>query len=257
MKIFKDIYEWMKYRKELPVEKSLGVVMTMGALHDGHFSLVKESKSNNDYTLATIFLNPTQFNNKEDLVKYPITWEQDVEALEKLNVDFLLAPNYEQIYFDNYRYQISENDFSKILCGSSRPGHFDGVLTVVIKLLQIAKADRAYFGEKDYQQFHLIKGMADAFFLDTDIISCKIVREKDNLAMSSRNSRLNDKGRELASLYANIIRENLPVNEIRNKLESYNITVDYLEEHFGRRFAAVIIEDIRLIDNFDLKEIRQ
>ena len=252
MKIFKDVYEWMKYRKSLPAEKSLGVVMTMGALHDGHFSLINESKSNNNYTLATIFLNPTQFNNKEDLSRYPKTWKQDVAALEKLGVDFLLAPNYEQIYSDNYRYKISENDFSRLLCGASRPGHFDGVLTVVMKLLQIAKADRAYFGEKDYQQYHLIKGLADAFYLETDIISCKIVREKDNLAMSSRNLRLSKNGRKLASLYANIIRENLPINEIKNKLEHNKITVDYLEEHFGRRFAAVIIEDIRLIDNFDL-----
>ena len=255
MKIFKDIYEWMKYRKNLPVEKSLGVVMTMGALHNGHFSLVKTSKNNNDFTLATIFLNPTQFNKKEDLDKYPNTWEQDIAALETLNVDFLLAPDYEQIYSDNYKYQILENDFSKMLCGASRPGHFDGVLTIVMKLLQLAKADRAYFGEKDYQQYHLIKGMSDAFFLDTDIISCDIVREKDKLAMSSRNLRLSAGGRKLASLYANIIRENLSIIEIKDKLESNKIEVDYLEEHFGRRFAAVIIEDIRLIDNFDLKDV--
>jgi pantoate--beta-alanine ligase len=256
MKIFKDIFEWKKYRQTLPRQKSLGVVMTMGALHAGHFSLIEESKSNNDYTLATIFLNPTQFNNTEDLNRYPKTWQQDIEALEKLNVEFLLAPVYEQVYSDNYRYNISENNFSKILCGKSRPGHFDGVLTVVMKLLQLAKADRAYFGEKDYQQYHLIKGMAEAFFLETDIISCKIVREKDGLAMSSRNLRLTDQGRKLASLYANLIRENLPINTIKNKLECNNITVVYLEEHFGRRFTAVMIEDIRLIDNFDLEEIK-
>ncbi len=255
MKIFNDIHNWIKYRKQLSVEKSLGVVMTMGALHDGHFSLVEESKKNNDYTLATIFLNPTQFNNKEDLKKYPKTWDQDIAALKKLNVDFLLAPNFNQLYFDNYKYKISENDFSRILCGATRPGHFDGVLTVVMKLLQIAKADRAYFGEKDYQQYHLIKGMADAFFLDTEIISCKIVRENDNLAMSSRNLRLSDNGRTLASQYANIIRENLSIKDVKAKLESINITVDYLEKHFGRRFAAVIIEDIRLIDNFELEDI--
>ena len=254
MQIFKKIDEWTKFRRNIPTEKNLGVVMTMGALHNGHFSLINESKKNNNYTLVTIFLNPTQFNNKKDLDKYPKTWKQDIAALEKLDVDFLLAPDYEQIYPDNYKYKISESDFSKLLCGSSRSGHFDGVLTIVMKLLQIAKANTAYFGEKDYQQYHLIKGMAEAFFIDTDIVACETIREKDNLAMSSRNTRLNKRGRKLASLFANVIRENLPISELKNKLESNKISVDYLEEHFGRRFAAVIIEDIRLIDNFELTE---
>jgi len=254
MRIFKDIEEWRAFRKKLSAQKKLGVVMTMGALHKGHFSLVERSKSENDFTVVTIFLNPTQFNNKEDLIKYPKTWEEDVKELENLNTDFLIAPSYKEIYKDNYRYVIAENEFSKMLCGASRPGHFDGVLTIVMKLLQIAKADRAYFGEKDYQQYHLIKGMADTFFIDTEIISCEIIREDDNLAMSSRNIRLSSYGRKLATLYAGVIRKDSAISDIIIELEGNGIKVDYLEEHFGRRFAAVIIDEIRLIDNFDLKE---
>jgi pantoate--beta-alanine ligase len=252
MKIIKDIYEWKKFRKQLPADKTLGVVPTMGALHEGHLSLAERSINDNDYTVVTIFLNPTQFNNKEDLEKYPQTWNEDVKLLEELNVDFLLAPSFEQIYPDNYNYKIMENSFSKMLCGAARPGHFDGVLTIVMKLFMIAEADKAYFGEKDYQQLQLIRNMTEAFFLNTEIISCQIIRENDGLAMSSRNRRLTREGRELAGDYAKIIKQNKSVGMIIKNLENKNIKVDYLEEHFERRFAAVFIDDIRLIDNFEI-----
>jgi len=255
MKIFRDIYEWKSFRLSLP--KSLGVVMTMGALHEGHYSLIQKSKKENDCTLCTIFVNPTQFDRKDDLDKYPVTLESDIAGLEKLNTDFLLLPYFEQIYPDNYTYKVCESEFSKILCGASRKGHFDGVLTVVMKLLNIAGANRAYFGEKDYQQYHLIKKMADAFFMDTEVIGCDIVREKDGLAMSSRNMRLSESGRKLASFYANAIRRNAPLDDIKEYLEKNGVKVDYLEERFGRRFAAVFIDNVRLIDNFDTKELIQ
>jgi len=256
MKIFKDIYEWTTFRKSLSPDKSLGVVMTMGALHDGHFSLIKRSKAENDYTLSTIFVNPTQFDRKDYLDNYPVTLNSDIAGLEKLNTDFLLLPDFEQIYPDNYTYKVCESEFSKILCGASRKGHFDGVLTVVMKLLHIADADRAYFGEKDYQQYHLIKKMAEAFFMNTEIIGCDIVREKDGLAMSSRNMRLTENGRKLATFYAKAIRQNKGLEEIKVHLESNGVKVDYLEERFGRRFAAVFIDNVRLIDNFDTKEVK-
>jgi len=160
MRIFRDINNWLICRRKISFDKSLGVVMTMGALHEGHFSLIRSSQKENDHTLVTIFLNPTQFNNKDDLTKYPKTMSEDINSLEDMKVDFLLTPDYEQIYPDKFRYKISESSLSKILCGLSRPGHFDGVLTVVMKLLQVAKADKAYFGEKDYQQYQLIKEMA-------------------------------------------------------------------------------------------------
>ena len=256
MKIFKDIFEWKKFRNQLPADKTVGVVMTMGALHEGHCSLIRRSLSENDYTVATIFLNPKQFNSSKDLQCYPKTWEDDLRALEALDVDFLLAPEYSQIYPDDYKYKISENEFSNILCGASRPGHFDGVLTIVMKLLNIVKADKTYFGEKDYQQYLLIKKMAEAFFLDVEVIGCDIIRETDNLALSSRNMRLTENGRKSAAVYANLIRADKPLEEIKSDLESKGINVDYLEEHFGRRFAAVFIDEIRLIDNFDLKDTK-
>jgi pantoate--beta-alanine ligase len=255
MKIFRNINEWKSFRKEISISKTLGIVPTMGALHEGHLSLASRCLKENDYTVVTIFLNPTQFNNEEDLDKYPQTWNEDIKMLEELKIDFLLAPDFEQIYPDNYNYVIGENSFSKMLCGASRPGHFDGVLTIVMKLFMLADADRAYFGEKDFQQLSLIRKMAEAFFIATEIISCPIIRENDGLAMSSRNRRLSNAGRTLAGYYAKTIRRNKSLAEIKTGLEEKNIKVDYLEEHFGRRFAAVYIDSIRLIDNFDLNDV--
>lgn len=256
MKIVTDISQWIKLRKSLPKDKSIGVVMTMGTLHKGHLSLVEKSKKENDITIVTIFLNPTQFNNQSDFINYPKTWEEDIFLLEKAEVDFLLAPIKEDIYPDDYNYQISEKSLSKILCGKSRPGHFDGVLTIVMKLLQLTQADKAYFGEKDFQQLYLIKEMTKAFFVPTEIIGCPIIREADGLAFSSRNLRLSEKGREKARIFAELIKLNKPLKQIEKQLEQNDIQVDYLEEHFERRFAAVLIEEVRLIDNFSLEEVK-
>ncbi|MFC4892059.1 pantoate--beta-alanine ligase [Pseudofrancisella aestuarii] len=255
MKIVTDISQWIKLRKSLPKDKSIGVVMTMGTLHKGHLSLVEKSKKENDITIVTIFLNPTQFNNQSDFINYPKTWEEDINLLENAEVDFLLAPLKEDIYPDNYNYQLSEKSLSKILCGKSRPGHFDGVLTIVMKLLQLTQADKAYFGEKDFQQLYLIKEMAKAFFVPTEIIGCPIIRESDGLAFSSRNLRLSKKGREKAKIFAELIKLNKPLKQIEKQLEQNYIKVDYLEEHFERRFAAAFIEEVRLIDNFSLEEV--
>ena len=252
MKIVTNINQWQSVRKSLPSDKSVGVVMTMGALHKGHLSLIKQSQKENDITIVTIFLNPTQFNNSNDFTNYPKTWQQDVEYLQNANIDFLLAPTKDDIYPDDYNYQISEKNLSNILCGKSRPGHFDGVLTIVMKLLQLAQADRAYFGEKDYQQLYLIKAMVEAFFISTEIIGCPIIREDDGLAFSSRNLRLSQKGRKKAQIFANIFKNSKTLKEIKQFLEAEDIKIDYLEEHFGRRFAAVYIEGVRLIDNLEI-----
>ena len=157
MRVFKEIPSWINFRSN--IKSSLGFVPTMGALHDGHMSLIKRSLSENKNTLVSIFLNPTQFNNAKDLEAYPSEINEDIKKLESLNNDdlYLITPRYEAIYPDNYTYKVIESQLSKKLCGSARPGHFDGVLTVVLKLLNIANADTAYFGEKDYQQYLLIK----------------------------------------------------------------------------------------------------
>ncbi|WP_119344791.1 pantoate--beta-alanine ligase [Facilibium subflavum] len=254
MKVITNISLWQKTRQNLPFDKTLGVVMTMGALHKGHLSLIEQSKKQNDFTLVSIFINPTQFNNQDDLAKYPKTWDQDIALLEAADVDFLFAPCFDEMYPDDYRYKITENSFSQILCGKSRPGHFDGVLTVVMKLLQLAQAHRAYFGEKDYQQLHLIKQMVKAFFISTKIIGCPIIREEDGLAFSSRNIRLSKTAREKARLFAQMFHQNQPLEAIKAMFEQQDIEIDYLEAHCNRRFAAVLIDGVRLIDNLELKK---
>ena len=141
-----------------------------------------------------------------------------------------------------------------MLCGQSRPGHFDGVLTVVMKFLQLAQAHKAYFGEKDYQQLKLIQGMAKAFFIPTEIVACPIVRDDHGLAYSSRNLRLSDQARKKANTFAKIIRQYKDLDQAKQALMDENINIDYLEEHFSRRFAAVNINNIRLIDNTVLND---
>jgi pantoate--beta-alanine ligase len=159
MKIFEDFSEWRKFRDA--VDGSLGFVPTMGALHEGHIELVKRSRAENKLTVVSIYVNPTQFNNADDFDQYPKTFESDQAKLRDAGADFLIYPTYNQMYADGYRYSVDENFFSLDLCGKSRPGHFKGVLTVVMKLLNGVRPDHAYFGEKDYQQFKLIEGMAD------------------------------------------------------------------------------------------------
>ena len=257
MKIFEYIDKWQQQRQQMDTGKTLGVVMTMGAFHKGHLSLIERSKQECDLTLVTLFVNPTQFNNQEDLVNYPSSWQQDIEFLTHAQVDFLLSPSIKDIYPDDYNYMINEKLFSKHLCGLSRAGHFNGVLTIVMKLLQISQATSAYFGKKDYQQFSLIKSMVKAFFVPTKIIGCNTLREPDGLAYSSRNRRLSISARKKAGFFAQTIKQDLPLQEIAQILTKNNIQVDYLQEHFERRFAAVVIENIRLIDNFSLTEIKQ
>lgn len=248
MKIIKDINKIIKYRKNL--KGRIGFVPTMGALHKGHISLVKRSLRENDITIVSIFVNPTQFNDKNDLKNYPRTIKKDIEMLKENEVDCLFLPQYNKIYPDNYTYKVVETKISKILCGKFRPGHFDGVLTIVLKLLNIVKPDKAYFGYKDFQQYLLIKGMVKAFFMDTKIIGCPTIREIDGLAMSSRNMLLDNKSREKAAIiYKTIRNKNLSDNKVKEILEKEGFKVDYVETHWGRRFVAARVSGIRLIDN--------
>ena len=249
-KVIKDLNKWNKFRSSnLFADKTIGLVPTMGALHKGHIALIRKSIKQNDITVVTIFVNPTQFNKKEDLKKYPNRMEDDLKILNELKVDFLLNPEYNDIYPDNYKYKIVESDFSQMLCGNFRPGHFDGVLTVVLKILNIVKANRAYFGEKDYQQLELIKGMVKAFFIDTKIISQQTVRTKEGFALSSRNLRLSDDEKTLASEFPKLLTSSLSVDKIKSKLKSKGFKVEYIEQINNRRFGAVYLGNVRLIDN--------
>ena len=192
MKIFKKKSELKEYLKEIKSKKvSIGFVPTMGALHEGHLSLVKHAKKKNEIVAVSIFVNPTQFDNKEDLEKYPITLDKDIELLESVSCDVLYAPNANDVYDGNIESESFEFDgLEHQMEGKFRDGHFDGVGTVVKKLLEIVEPNKAYFGEKDFQQLQIIKKLAEKHNLPVKIKGRPIFREDDGLAMSSRNTRL-------------------------------------------------------------------
>jgi pantoate--beta-alanine ligase len=248
--IFDNLKSWRNYRGQLRA-LSIGFVPTMGALHQGHATLLKRSREENQISILSIYVNPTQFDNKDDLKRYPITLDRDLKIASDCGVDAVLLPSYNEIYPDGYRYRVLENSFSQRLCGEHRPGHFDGVLTVVMKLLNLVQADRAYFGEKDHQQLQLIRGMTEAFFLPTQIIACPTVREKDGLAMSSRNVNLSPEGRERAPAFAQALKASQTIEEAKARLSELGFNVDYVEDIGARRYGAVKIDNVRLIDNVE------
>lgn len=250
MKIIKGIRNWIKLRGGRTFSgKTVGFAPTMGALHEGHLSLLRRAKRENDISVASVFVNPAQFNDPGDLERYPRTLKADAQLLELAGTDFLLLPSAEEMYPGGYRYRVSENTDSLPLCGARRPGHFEGVLTVVLKLLSLVRADRAYFGEKDYQQYRLIKGMAEAFFLNTEIVPCPTVREPDGLAISSRNRLLKPGERSLAPELNRALRSSAGPARIMKELAALGFRPEYIEERWGRRFAAAKLGKVRLIDN--------
>jgi pantoate--beta-alanine ligase len=253
MKTYTDLSMWREERRrQTRAGITLGVVPTMGALHDGHLSLVRRSRAENDRTLVTIFVNPTQFDDPKDLSAYPRTLDDDLALLQAEGADFVLVPAAADLYPDGYRYRVTEMERSRDLEGSFRPGHFDAVLTVVLKLLQIAAADRAYFGEKDWQQLTLVQGMARAFFLPTAIVACPTIRESSGLAMSSRNRRLSEEDRQKAPDLHRVLSSASTADEAERDLLADGFSVDYVEDREARRLAAVRLGDVRLIDNVPL-----
>lgn len=180
----------------------VAVVPTMGALHDGHLSLVKAAKANSDRVVVTIFVNPKQFNDPKDLENYPRTEHQDAKLLAPLGADVIYVPDPDQMYPDGFSTNVSVGGISDGLCGAGRPGHFDGVATVVSKLFLQTGADTAYFGEKDYQQLQVVTHMARDLDIPVTVIGCPTVRESDGLAQSSRNLNLSKQGRlSAAAIY--------------------------------------------------------
>lgn len=250
--IIKSITEWRVLRNNVAFQnKSIGFVPTMGALHAGHQSLLKRCRAENEIAVLSIFINPTQFNDPNDLKKYPKTLDADLQIAQTENIDYLFLPNADEMYSDGYRYKITENDFSKSLCGAYRSGHFDGVLTVVLKLLNLVKPQRAYFGEKDYQQYLLIKEMVMSLFLDIEIIACPTIRDEDGLALSSRNKHMSPDERKLAAEFPKLLTSDLSTDKIQQQLSLLGFLVDYIEEKNGRRFGAVHVGNTRLIDNIE------
>ncbi len=251
MKVISTPAEFIELRKSLK-DSSIGFVPTMGSLHRGHMALVNKARSENNTCVVSIYLNETQFNDPQDLKSYPVSWDQDVEKLAKAEVDYLFAPNFESMYPDRYRYQVHEVKESLELCGKDRPGHFSGVLTVVLKLLNIVKPEKAYFGEKDFQQLQLIKGLVESFFLDTTIVSVATQRNDKGLALSSRNKKLSPQDLDKAEFFAQALQSGKSVGELQECFTKKGIEVDYLTEKEGRRFAAVKVSDVRLIDNVEI-----
>jgi pantoate--beta-alanine ligase len=278
-----------KTQKALQVEinnsqnqsKKIGFVPTMGALHQGHLSLLEQSLSENEITVLSIFVNPTQFNNADDLKKYPRTLEKDVTLVEKLNKNILIyAPSISDIYEDqtistSFDYDGLENQME----GKHRPGHFDGVGTIVKKLFEIVKPTNAYFGEKDFQQLQIIRKLIVKHKIPVNVIPCEIYRETSGLAMSSRNERLSESARKEAKLIYEILlqakekfmrKSALEVTQfVASEFKKHkNFTLEYfdiadeetlltckrkLKSKNYRGFIAVFIENIRLIDNISLK----
>lgn len=257
--------------------KTIGFVPTMGALHEGHISLVKRSKKENDFTVCSIFVNPTQFNNPDDLKKYPRTFEEDSLILEKEGCDLIFAPTENEMYpvKDNMEYDLGGLD--KTMEGNHRPGHFNGVAMIVKKLFEVIQPHNAYFGEKDYQQLMIIRHINDFYKLSVNIVSCRTIREQDGLAMSSRNKRLNIQERKLAPRIYHVLESvkdragTLPFFELKswaeNELKSIpGSRLEYFEiadaetlipvNDWGnnnlREFVAVFIGEIRLIDNMKI-----
>lgn len=254
--VIQRIPDWNPHRERFVAEgQSVGLVPTMGALHEGHLALVRAARKANDIVVVSIFVNPTQFNDPTDLSQYPKSWDHDIELAEAAGADFIFAPSKEAMYPDNYAYRVSEHRHSKTMEGEHRPGHFDGVLTVVLKLLNIIRPTRAYFGEKDFQQLRLIEEMVKALFLHVEIVPVATVREPDGLAWSSRNAFLTGEGRFRAAAFHRSLLEMPSTAEARAKLISEGFEVEYIEEKNGRRFGAVVVDNVRLIDNVSLKNI--
>lgn len=250
MNIVTNLAEWQSVRKKIQ-NTSIGFVHTMGHLHQGHLSLCTRSQLDNEITVAAIFINPTQFNQDQDFVHYPRSLEEDKCLLTQQGVNYLLLFDQQTIYPDDYQIQINETSrLSQILEGKFRRGHFSGMLTVVLKYLKIVKPTRSYYGEKDYQQLLLIQKMAQALFLETEIVPCATVRAEDGLALSSRNSRLTAKQREQARHFPAILQKYQSASRTTKELEALGFRVDYVADQWSRRLAAVWLDKIRLIDNF-------
>ncbi len=276
-----DLHKWLDTQRK--AEKKIGFAPTMGALHAGHISLIRSSKRENEVTVSSIFVNPTQFNDPADFKKYPITIEKDITMLEEAGCDILFMPSVKEMYAEGVKPIMHYNlgFLETLLEGKFRPGHFQGVCMVVHRLLEIVQPDNSYLGQKDYQQCMVIKRLIEIIKMDDQIKVhvCPTLREKDGLAMSSRNMRLSDKERKkAATIYQSLLflKEHLKKGktsslllEAKKKLEEAGFRIDYLEivdattllpvtDWDGKQkvigITAALLNEIRLIDNMALNQ---
>ena len=252
MKIISDLAAWRALRASPEwAGRTVGFVPTMGALHAGHRALLARARKENERVVLSVFVNPAQFDDPADLARYPRTLEADA-ALAAPYADALFAPAAAALYPDGYRYRVTENSLSLRLEGAQRPGHFDGVLTVVLKLLNAVQPRRAYFGEKDWQQLQLVRGMAEALLLPVEIVPCPTVRDYDGVALSSRNARLSPAARVQAAMFPHTLQMAPDAATAAAELRRAGFAVDYVEDRDGVRLGAVRVEGVRLIDNVRL-----
>ncbi len=255
IRVSRTVAEWNERRRTLE-GRTVGFVPTMGALHHGHASLVERCRRENEIVVVSIFVNPSQFNDPKDLERYPITLDDDLALLRGLGADEVFVPNAREMYPDGYRLRIEPDRSANVMEGAYRPGFLQGVLTVVLKLLNLVRARRAYFGEKDYQQLMVVSELVREFFIPTEIVPCATVREASGLAASSRNALLRPEEREKAPALFRALATATDLVEARALLEGEGFRVDYVEEQWGRRFAAAFLGNVRLIDNVPIPEIR-
>ena len=249
MQIIRTLTEWRQVRSSLGAA-SLGFVPTMGCLHPGHRQLLERAASENDFSVMSLFVNPAQFNDPADFKLYPRDEAKDLALAEAAGIDCVWLPTEAELYPDGYAFRVTSlHPLAQCMEGIQRPLHFDGVLTVVMKLLLLVRAQRAYFGEKDYQQLQLVTECSKAFFLETDIVPCETVRLPSGLPYSSRNSRLDAEGMGRAEAFARILEQHKTLADVKRELTALSIPYDYVEEADGRILAAVRIGGIRLLDN--------
>lgn len=276
MKIVNRIKDLKNYlAKERELNKHIGFVPTMGALHEGHLSLVKQCIEENNICIVSIFVNPTQFNDKKDLETYPRTPEKDFEMLKSAGCDYIFTPSVEEMYPETDTRTFNFGTLAGVMEGAHRPGHFNGVAQIVSKLFYAVEPDKAYFGEKDFQQAAIIRAMVRQLHIPVEIVTCPIIREADGLAMSSRNTRLTPDQRQKAPLIAHTLKESTnfaPDKSVQQTIEfvvnSINkepaLRVEYFEivdgntlesiknwtdTHFPVGCIAVYCGEVRLIDN--------
>ena len=264
----------IKDRKE-----SIGFVPTMGALHEGHVSLIRSARNENDELIVSIYLNPTQFDNKDDFDNYPHQLDKDIEIIERENADVIFAPGTEEMYPEGFYTYVTQGKLIDFLCGRLRPGHFNGVTTIVTKLFNIIRPDRAYFGQKDYQQSIVIKKLVTDLNMEVDVKVLPTVRDEDGLALSSRNKHLNPEERHSAlciygsllkakSMFASNVKDSKEIIEEMTSIikKAKHTRIDYISivnAHTledvssinGKAVAAVAvwIGNTRLIDNLILE----
>lgn len=279
MLIFTEIKSLQQKIKSLKNGTTIGFVPTMGALHEGHLSLVEKAKKENDIVVVSIFVNPTQFDNADDLINYPKTIEKDLSLLKFFNCDIVFTPTPEEIYADDIQSQSFDFDGLEFqMEGKFRVGHFNGVGTIVERLFEVVKPHKAYFGEKDFQQIQIIRKMVEKRNLRVQIISCPIHREKDGLAMSSRNMRLTKEQRAAAPFIYETLKKaksqfgtknaSEVLKWVENEFKNHPLfTLEYVEiadeetllpvetknpTNKYRAFIAVFAGKVRLIDNISL-----